>query len=191
MWIRGVGKVTNKEENQFMELYNRLPGVTLFVRNFTKPGGRSPCFKVIVPGEKDGFGLDKALFMRMDRLFEILQLDLQKLSQIFVKEPWNYYTKPRAKRFVQQTAPSYSELGTCRAIDDEGWIELAKLMQKNILQIHELGGNPPEYPVRAIYYSDGRFSIIDPDTWFELEFVDDIDMKILTGQIKPQISLVQ
>lgn len=174
------------DERKFIELYQQIPGLTLFARNFTSPGGRSPCFKISVIGEKDEHGLDKSLFMRMDRLFEILKLDLGKLSQIFVEKPWGYYMVPKANRPIQPTAVSYDKLGACRACDDEGWQNLAMLMGKNIFQIHELGGDPPEYLDRAIYCSNGNIGIIDPSTWSEFEIIDAIDLAILAGKAKPQ-----
>ncbi len=158
----GKRKLT-RNESRFLKLYKASPGLTMYVRNFTKPGGRSPCFVIVVPGIKDRYGCDKRFFIRMDRLFEVLGLDLEKLSQIFVEKPWEYYVEPGAK-VIQPTAKSYSDLGICRAWDDEGWQNLAKLMEKNILQIHEIGGDPPDFFERAIFYSDGRFNILNPDT---------------------------
>ncbi len=126
----------------------------------------------------------------MDRLFEILGLNLEKLSQIFVEEPWNYYENPSA-RVIQPTAKSYADLGICRACDDEGWKNLAMLMEKNIFQIHEHGGDPPEYFDRAIYYSNGMFSILDPNTWPVFGSVDPIDSAILMkGVTYPQSSRI-
>jgi hypothetical protein len=142
-------------------------------------------------GEKDEHGLAKSLFMRMDRLFEILKFDLGQLSQIFVEKPWDYYAVPKANKPIQPTAVSYDKLGTCRACDDEGWQNLAVIMGKNILQVHELGGDPPEYLDRAIYYSDGRMGTINPNTWSEFAEIDPIDLDILMGKVKPVSHMLQ
>jgi hypothetical protein len=84
-----------------------------------------------------------------------MQLDLQRLSQIFVAHPSEYYNKKKEGRESQPTASSYVELQRCRAWDTEGWQELARLTGKTIHFVHCHGD--PIGKEKAVYYPDGSF----------------------------------
>ena len=98
-------------------------------------------------------------------VFAALSLDLDQLSQIFVKDPHEYYLMPKHQRPKQPIALNYKSLGCCRVWDEEGWSELAKLLDKNILFYHNHGGNSPENVLRCIYYRNGKCSQINETDW--------------------------
>lgn len=96
------------------------------------------------------------------KVFEYLQLDLEALSQIFVEEPWTYYLTEPKYRTKQRVVRNYSELERCRAWDDEGWENLAKLIGKTITFIHCHGA--PEGLIRAVYFPSGESKRINYGT---------------------------
>jgi len=124
-----------------------------FGRNFSSPKFNIIALKPVI---------DEGEFANAARVFEVMQLDLNKLSQIFIEEPWKYYTKERIDRKPQPIVKNYQSLGICRVCDYEGWRELAKLTGKTIHFIHRHGGERGQK--RAIYYPDGSFKIVNPYT---------------------------
>lgn len=115
----------------------------------------------------------KHLAMREDtakatEVFETLGLDLVTLSQIFVARPHEFYTVPREKRGVQPVATNYQDLGLCRTQDEDGWVALAKLVNKEIrLILGESNGQ-----LIRIYYPSGEVKRIE---WYHrlLNLVDE------------------
>lgn len=94
------------------------------------------------------------IYAPASKIFENLGLSLTKLSQIFVKEPHTYYTIPTEQRTRQPRARSYDKLGACRAWDEEGWMDLAKLTGRSLRFWHG-HGDPMDNFLRAIYHPDG------------------------------------
>jgi len=78
--------------------------------------------------------LEQNGFVKAAKVFEAMGLDLEELSQIFVPEPWKYFRVPKNEREKQPIARSYLALGKCRPYesDFEGWVNLAKLVGKEI-----------------------------------------------------------
>lgn len=92
-------------------------------------------------------------------VFHGMQLDLEKLSQIFVDRPWKYFSIPREERERQPKARFYQDLGYCRSYDDDAWSALARLAGKTIHFVNE--NSDPRGMIRAIYYPNGEINIIE------------------------------
>jgi hypothetical protein len=119
-----------------------------FGRNFSHPG--LDTLSCCIPANTGDFAKAAEVFREMN-------IDLFELSQIFMKEPWNYYTKLKNKRKVQLTAASYEAMGCCRAMDEEGWRKLAALTGKVIHFLY--GHGDGEYDEIAVYHPDGRMMV--------------------------------
>ncbi len=89
-------------------------------------------------------------------VFETLGLHLFTLSQIFVARPHEFYTLIRDNRWVQAMAATYNDLGLCRTQDEDGWIALAKLVNKEIRLIV----GEPARKLFCIYYPSGELKRI-------------------------------
>ncbi len=101
------------------------------------------------------------LAMRADsvtaaEVFETMELHLFALSQIFVVRPHEFYTLIRDNRWVQAMAANYNDLGLCRTQDEDGWIALAKLVNKEIRLIV----GEPKRKLFCIYYPSGELKRI-------------------------------
>ena len=103
-------------------------------------------------------------------VFETLGLDLFTLSQIFVAKPHEFYTVPRQNRGVQPIASNYKDLGLCRTEDEDGWVALSKLVNKEIrLILGESAGK-----LVRIYYPSGEVKKIE---WYH-RFLNLVDEEI-------------
>lgn len=85
-------------------------------------------------------------------VFEIMQLNLEKLSQIFVREKWEIAKIPFEEREKQPIVKSYSELGSCRIEDVKAWQELSNITNKTIRLI--FGHGEPTGDEVAVYHPD-------------------------------------
>jgi len=110
------------------------------------------------------FGLevgDNSHLVPSTEIFAILGLDLEKLSEIFVKKPWGYYATRPEDRLPQQVAPTYDALQICRVWDKEGWSRLSVLSGKVIRFNHCKSSRSGQIDISsgelvARYYPDGR-----------------------------------
>lgn len=145
-----VGKA---EEQTAIQRVSASPVWHWFGRNFTYPKYTNIAM--------NGFA-DRGQFAPAHLVLEHLHVDLAALSQIFVDEPWEYYSMPQGARPRQPIAESYVALGVCRAWDDDGWKALAMLTGKTIHFVHCHG--EPMGAIRSTYYPDGRIKIRDRNT---------------------------
>ena len=122
-----------EEEIEFMRSFENSAGVGFVGRNFTII--TRAIFYLERPNWKSASEWPY-ITIEAVRLFELLSLGLNELSQIFVEKPQEYYAVPKTIRKKQPVAHSYESLGCCRVWDNEGWCELSRLLGKNILFVH-------------------------------------------------------
>jgi len=104
-------------------------------------------------------GSDQDASVNAADVFEAMGLDLGKLSQIFVREPWGFYRIPKEDRTIQPTVGNCEKLWKCRSQDKDGWIKLAVLAQKEI-RLVSCDGESGERIV-AVFYPSGKFEYFE------------------------------